>query len=74
MDSKTFDYQCIQVCKNYLYLLANFMHFKIIGVSCLSLQELPTSINQLNALQKLNLHNCFRLQELPTFIDQLSAL
>jgi Leucine-rich repeat (LRR) protein len=45
-----------------------------IRVSCLSLQELPTSISQLNALQKLNLHDCSKLQELPTFVGQLNAL
>jgi hypothetical protein len=38
------------------------------------LQELPTSIGQLNALQKLDLNDCSSWQELPTSISQLSAL
>jgi Leucine-rich repeat (LRR) protein len=41
---------------------------------CSSLQELPTSIGQLNALQELNLSSCSSLQELPTSIGQLNAL
>jgi len=38
------------------------------------LKELPTSIDQLTALQKLNLSRCFELKELPTSIGQLTAL
>jgi Leucine-rich repeat (LRR) protein len=38
------------------------------------LQELPTSIGQLNALQMLYLTGCSSLQELPTSIGQLDAL
>jgi len=41
---------------------------------CSSLQELPTSIGQLNALQMLYLTGCSSLQELPTSIGQLDAL
>jgi Leucine-rich repeat (LRR) protein len=41
---------------------------------CSSLQELPTSIGQLNALQELNLSWCSSLQKLPTLIGQLNAL
>jgi Leucine-rich repeat (LRR) protein len=41
---------------------------------CSSLQELPTSIGQLNALQNLDLSECSNLQELPTSIGQLNAL
>jgi len=41
---------------------------------CSSLQELATSIGQLNALQNLHLYNCSSLQKLPTSIGQLSAL
>jgi hypothetical protein len=35
---------------------------------CSKLQELPTSIGQLNALQNLDLTMCSKLQELPTSI------
>jgi hypothetical protein len=38
------------------------------------LQELPTSIRQLNAFQNLYLDNFYSLQELPTSIRQLNAL
>jgi Leucine-rich repeat (LRR) protein len=38
------------------------------------LQELPTSIGKLNALQNLDLRGCSTLQELPTSIGQLNAL
>jgi len=38
------------------------------------LQELPTSIGQLNALQNLDLRGCSTLQELPTSIGQLNGL
>jgi hypothetical protein len=38
------------------------------------LQELPTSIGQLNTLQMLDLTRCLSLQELPTSIGQLNAL
>ncbi len=38
------------------------------------LQELPTSIGQLNALQQLQLSQCSSLQELSTSIGQLNAL
>ncbi|CAM6071626.1 unnamed protein product [Sphagnum tenellum] len=41
---------------------------------CSSLQELPTSIGQFNALKELNLSCCSSLQELPTSIGQLNAL
>ncbi|KAH8972829.1 hypothetical protein BDL97_01G012100 [Sphagnum fallax] len=41
---------------------------------CSSLQELPTSIGEFNALQELNLSWCSSLQELPTSIGQLNAL
>jgi len=40
----------------------------------LSLQELSTSIGQLNALQNLDLKDYSTLQELPTSIGQLRAL
>jgi Leucine-rich repeat (LRR) protein len=38
------------------------------------LQELPTSIGQLNALQNLHLWGCPKLQELPTSIGQLNVV
>ncbi len=38
------------------------------------MQELPTSIGQLNALQDLYLKGCSNLQKLPTSIGQLNAL
>jgi Leucine-rich repeat (LRR) protein len=41
---------------------------------CSRLQELPTSIGQLRALQNLHLNDCSSLQELPTSIGQLRAL
>jgi Leucine-rich repeat (LRR) protein len=41
---------------------------------CSKLQELPTSIGQLNALQNLHSNDCSSLQELPTSIGQLNAL
>jgi len=37
-------------------------------LECLSLQELPTSIDQFNTLQKLYLTRCSNLRELPTSI------
>jgi hypothetical protein len=42
--------------------------------NCSSLQDLLSSIGQLNALQKLQLNDCSRLQKIPTCIGQLSAL
>jgi len=39
------------------------MVFKVI-------KELPTSIDQLTALQELYLFQCSKLKELPTFINQ----
>ncbi|CAK9857087.1 unnamed protein product [Sphagnum jensenii] len=47
---------------------------ELILSGCSSLQELPTSIGQLNALQNLHLNDCSSLQELPTSIGQLNAL
>jgi Leucine-rich repeat (LRR) protein len=41
---------------------------------CSKLQELPTSIDQLNALQNLYLQGYSKLEELPTAIGQLNAL
>ncbi|CAK9256655.1 unnamed protein product [Sphagnum jensenii] len=41
---------------------------------CQSLEEILSSIGQLNALQELNLSQCSSLQELPTSIGQLNAL
>jgi len=38
------------------------------------MQELPTSIGQLNTLQNLDLHDYLRSQKLLTSISQLSAL
>jgi hypothetical protein len=43
-------------------------------LECLSLQELPTSIDQLNTLQKFYLTKCLDLQELLTSIGHLNAL
>jgi hypothetical protein len=40
---------------------------------CWSLQELPTSIGQLNALQNLCLWGYSKVQELPTCIGQWNA-
>jgi len=37
-------------------------------------EELPSSIGQLNALQKLDLDECSNLNELPSSIGQLNAL
>jgi len=75
MHSKSLIYHGVQAYKNYLHLLANCIHFKtfILGERS-TLQELPTSIGQLNALQKLDLGECLSLQELPTSIGQLNAL
>jgi Leucine-rich repeat (LRR) protein len=42
--------------------------------NCSSLQELPTSIGQLNALKSLRLLGFSNLQELPTSIGHLNAL
>jgi hypothetical protein len=36
---------------------------------CYSLQELLTSIGQVNALQKLHLNDCSSLQKLPHLLD-----
>jgi Leucine-rich repeat (LRR) protein len=47
---------------------------ELILSGCSSLQELPTSIGQLNALQELNLSRCSSLQKLRTSIGQLNAL
>jgi Leucine-rich repeat (LRR) protein len=47
---------------------------ELILSGCSSLQELPTSIGQLNALQEFNLSWCSSLQKLPTSIGQLNAL
>jgi Leucine-rich repeat (LRR) protein len=41
---------------------------------CSNLKELPPSIGQLNALQKLDLSWCSDLKELPPSIGQLNAL
>ncbi len=41
---------------------------------CQSLEEIPSSIGQLNALQELDLQGCFDLKELPSSIGQLNAL
>ncbi|CAK9216117.1 unnamed protein product [Sphagnum troendelagicum] len=41
---------------------------------CESLEEIPSSIGQLNALQELDLSRCSKLKELPSSIDQLNAL
>jgi Leucine-rich repeat (LRR) protein len=41
---------------------------------CSTLKELPTSIDQLMALQELNLSKCSTLKELPTSIGQLTTL
>jgi Leucine-rich repeat (LRR) protein len=41
---------------------------------CQSLEEIPSSINQLNALQELDLNGCSNLKELPSSIGQLNAL
>ncbi|CAM6015990.1 unnamed protein product, partial [Sphagnum balticum] len=41
---------------------------------CQSLEEIPSSIGQLNALQELHLSSCSKLQELPSSIGQLNAL
>jgi len=38
------------------------------------LKELPSSIGQLNALQKFDLQGCYNLRELPSSIGQLNAL
>jgi Leucine-rich repeat (LRR) protein len=38
------------------------------------LKELPSSIGQLNALQKLHLCSCKKLEKLPSSIGQLNAL
>ncbi len=63
MHSKTFNYQIKFVWITYIYWpIECISKPSFIGVSCLSLQELPTFIGQLNALQKLNLHNCSKLQ------------
>jgi Leucine-rich repeat (LRR) protein len=75
MQSKTFNYQFEFVIITYIcWPIECTSKPSFIGVSCLSLQELPTSIGQLNVLQKLNMHNCSKLQELPTFVGQLNAL
>jgi hypothetical protein len=51
------------------------MHSKKLDLGgCSRLQELLTSIGQLNAFQKLDLGGCSRLQELPTSLGQLNAL
>jgi hypothetical protein len=42
-------------------------------LECFSLQEILTSIHQLNTLQRLSLTRCFNLRELLTSIDQLNA-
>jgi len=47
---------------------------ELILSGCSSLQELPTSIGQLNAFQEFNLSLCSSSQELPTLIGQLNAL
>jgi hypothetical protein len=41
---------------------------------CYELKELPTSIGQLTALQKLNLLGFFELKEVPISIGQLTTL
>jgi Leucine-rich repeat (LRR) protein len=43
-------------------------------LSCSNLEELPSSIGQLNALQMLDLLGCFDLEELSSSIGQLNAL
>jgi hypothetical protein len=37
------------------------------------LEQLPSSIGQLNALQKLHLYGCSNFKELPSFIGQLNT-
>ncbi|CAM6016409.1 unnamed protein product [Sphagnum balticum] len=41
---------------------------------CQSLEEIPSSIGQLNALQELDLSRCSELKALPSSIGQLNAL
>jgi Leucine-rich repeat (LRR) protein len=41
---------------------------------CQSLEEIPSSIGQLNALQELDLSSCSKLKELPSSIGRLTAL
>jgi hypothetical protein len=42
--------------------LGNWLHSKTFICDCSSLQELSTSINQLNALQSFHLQCCWRLK------------
>jgi hypothetical protein len=74
MHSKTLISQDLQACKNYVHLLTNCAFQNLDLLKCSRLQELFTSIDQLNALQNLNLNDCSKLQKLPISIGQLSAL
>jgi nucleoside-triphosphatase THEP1 len=55
--------------------LFSCLQFKILDLAqCQSLEEIPSSIGQMNALQELYLSGCSNLKELPSSIGQLNAL
>jgi hypothetical protein len=61
--------------QNFPNNLFNCLQLKVLDLAqCQSLEELPSSIGQLNALQKLVLLGCYNLKELPSCIGQLNAL
>jgi Leucine-rich repeat (LRR) protein len=62
----------IRTITNINWSINNLCKFDLLG--CLNVQELPTSIGQLNVLEYLNISWCKGLQELPTTIGHLHAL
>jgi Leucine-rich repeat (LRR) protein len=55
--------------------LFNYLQLQVLDLAqCQSLEEIPSSIGQLNALQKLDLSWCWDLKELPSSIGHVNAL
>ncbi len=55
--------------------LFNCLQLQVLDLAeCQILEQLPSSIGQLNALQELDLARCSSLQKLPPSIGQLNAL